>query len=82
MMLGQMKKRLQELGVTLEYDGEAVSLLSQAGYDPKFGARPLRRAIQRRVEDALSEELIAGRLKLGDRIRATVRDGELVFDKE
>ncbi|MBQ9197922.1 MAG: ATP-dependent Clp protease ATP-binding subunit [Clostridia bacterium] len=82
LMLGQMKKRLQELGVTLEYDQEAVALLAQAGFDEKFGARPLRRAIQRRVEDALSEELIAGRLKLGDKIKATAAENELIFTKE
>ncbi|MBQ9299149.1 MAG: ATP-dependent Clp protease ATP-binding subunit, partial [Clostridia bacterium] len=74
LMLEQMKKRLLELGVTLEYDDDAVDLLAQAGFDEKFGARPLRRAIQRRVEDALSEELIAGRLKLGDRVKASVKE--------
>ena len=82
LMLEQMKKRLLELGVTLEYDDDAVDLLAQAGFDEKFGARPLRRAIQRRVEDALSEELIAGRLKLGDRVKASVKEKELVFTKE
>ena len=82
LMLEQMKKRLQELGVTLEYDEAAVALLARAGFDEKFGARPLRRAIQRRVEDALSEELIAGRLKLGDKIRMQAKDDELEFIKE
>ena len=81
LMLDQMKKRLLEAGVTLEYDKDVVRLLAEAGYDAKFGARPLRRAIQRRVEDALSEELIAGHLKLGDRVVASVKDGELAFDK-
>ena len=81
LMLKQMKKRLQELGVSLEYEPSVAALLAQAGYDAKFGARPLRRAIQRRVEDALSEELIAGRLKLGDQVKASVRDDELVFEK-
>ena len=82
LMLGQMKKRLADLGVSLEYDDDVIALLAQAGYDEKFGARPLRRAIQRRVEDALSEELIAGRLQLGDRVRASAQGGELTFSKE
>jgi len=82
LMLGQMKRRLQERGVTLIYGADVIELLAQAGFDPKFGARPLRRAIQRRLEDALSEELIAGRLKLGDQVRAFVKDEELVFEKE
>ena len=82
LMLNQMKERLLGLGVTLEYDDAVVDLLAQAGFDEKFGARPLRRAIQRRVEDALSEEIIAGRLKLGDRVRASATAGELTFQKE
>ena len=82
LMLSQMQKRLEELGVSLTYDEEAVALLAKEGYDEKFGARPLRRAIQRRVEDALSEELISGRLKLGDRVHASVSEDELVFQKE
>ncbi len=81
LMMSDMKKRLQERGVTLEYDPEAVAVLARAGYDQKFGARPLRRAIQRRVEDALSEELIAGRLKLGDCIRISAQQDELTFIK-
>ena len=81
LMLNQMKKRLKELGVSLEYEPSVAALLAQAGFDAKFGARPLRRAIQRRVEDALSEELIAGRLKLGDQVRASVQNDELVFEK-
>ena len=56
---------------------QAKALLAEAGYDEKFGARPLRRAIQRQVEDALSEEIISGRLKLGDSVQATVEDGRL-----
>ena len=81
LMLEQMKKRLQELGVSLAFDDAVVELMANAGYDPKFGARPLRREIQRRMEDALSEELISGRLKLGDQVSATVEQGELVFQK-
>ena len=81
LMLNQMKKRLQELGVSLEYEPDVAALLAQAGFDAKFGARPLRRAIQRRVEDALSEEMIAGRLKQGDQVKARVQDDELVFEK-
>ena len=60
-----------------EVRAECARLLAEAGYDEKFGARPLRRAIQRQVEDALSEEIISGRLKLGDSVQATVEDGKL-----
>ena len=81
LMLGQMNGRLKQLGVSMEYDDDVIKLLAESGYDEKLGARPLRRAIQRRVEDALSEALIAGKLKLGDSVKAEVRDGELTFTK-
>ena len=77
LMLRQMQKRLSGMGITLSYDAAVTRLLAEAGYDEKFGARPLRRAIQRQVEDALSEEIISGRLKLGDSVQATVVDGKL-----
>ena len=82
LMLGQMNGRLKQLGVIMEYNDDVVKLLAESGYDEKLGARPLRRAIQRRVEDALSEALIAGKLKLGDSVKAEVRDGELTFSKQ
>ena len=77
LMLRQMQKRLSGMGITLSYDAAVTRLLAEAGYDETFGARPLRRAIQRQVEDALSEEIISGRLKLGDSVQATVEDGKL-----
>ena len=77
LMLRQMQKRLSGMGITLSYDAAVTRLLAEAGYDEKFGARPLRRAIQRQVEDALSEEIISGRLKPGDSVQATVEDGRL-----
>ena len=81
LMLGQMCKRLQGLGITLSYDEEVVDCLAKAGYDAHFGARPLRRAIQRMVEDALSEEIIAGNLKIGDHVQANVKKDQLNFTK-
>ena len=81
LMLNQMKNRLHELGIELSWDETAAQLLADAGFDEKFGARPLRRAIQRRVEDALSEEIIAGRLKLGDHVHAIARQGEVRFER-
>jgi len=82
LMLEQVVKRLKERDVHLEIDPEAVRFLAKEGFDAQYGARPLRRAIQRMVEDALSEELLAGRLALGDRIQAKLEDGKLVFHKE
>lgn len=54
--------------------------LAKDGYDPQYGARPLRRVIQRQIEDALSEEVIAGKLKAGDKLLGKLKDDKLVFE--
>ena len=81
LMLSDVADRLQKRGMSLTFQEEVVSLLSKEGYDPQYGARPLRRVIQRTVEDALSEEIIAGRLALGDSVLLTVKDGKIAFEK-
>ena len=80
-MLRQVAARLQERGVTLTWTEEAAARLAHDGYDAKYGARPLRRVIQRTVEDALSEELIAGHLALGDTARLTLRDDRVAVER-
>ncbi|MDR2657648.1 MAG: ATP-dependent Clp protease ATP-binding subunit [Oscillospiraceae bacterium] len=81
LMLRQVAERLKERGVSLTFTEDAINMLCEQGYDPAFGARPLRRTIQRMVEDALSEELLAGRMQLGSRLEV-FRDGEaLGFNK-
>ena len=79
LMVAQVQRRLQEQGIALRMPDEAVAYLAKAGFDPQYGARPLRRAIQRTVEDALSEEILAGRIHLGDTVDAVLEDGKLVF---
>lgn len=81
LMLESVKARLAERGITLTVTPEAEALLSGAGFDPLYGARPLRRAIQHQVEDSLSEEILAGRVSLGDAVTAFAEDGRLVFRK-
>ncbi len=81
LMLGDVQKRLAEQGVQLEVEPEAVALLANEGYDPLYGARPLRRAIQRLVEDALSDELLLGNVRLGGRVRMSVIGGRLTFEQ-
>ena len=81
LMLSQVADRLNKRGMHLKFEDEVVALLSKEGYDPQYGARPLRRVIQRTVEDALSEEIIAGRLNLGDDVRLFVQDGKIAFEK-
>ena len=79
LLLGQVISRLSERGIELTVGEEALRLISKAGYDLKYGARPLRRAIQRLVEDALSEEILLGDVHLGDKVVASVEDDKLKF---
>ena len=64
-MLGSLAKRVKELDIGLEFSEEAVEAIGKAGFDPVYGARPLRRAIQQRIEDKLSEEILEGKLTAG-----------------
>ena len=82
LMLRSVSKRLGERGMELVYDDDVIAKLAEDGYDANYGARPLRRAIQRSVEDALSEEIIAGKIALGDRVRLYVNDEKKIcFEK-
>ena len=79
LMLRQVAERLQEREICLTWDAETVNKLATDGYDAKYGARPLRRLIQRTVEDTLSEELLQGHIELGKEVCLTVKDGEIVL---
>ncbi len=76
LMLGSVSKRLTQRGMKLSYGDDVIALLAEEGYDPNYGARPLRRTIQRSVEDALSEEIIAGKIALGDQVQLYVDDNK------
>ena len=60
-MLASLTKRVKELGIGVEFSQNAVEAVGKAGFDPVYGARPLRRAIQQRIEDKLSEEILEGK---------------------
>ena len=78
LQLSEVEQQLQEKQISLDVTDEAKEYLAEKGYDPNFGARPLRRLIQDEVEDQLSEEILGGRLKEGDVAHVDVRDGEIV----
>ena len=80
LLVAQVCARLSERGIELALDDAAMKFISENGSDLQYGARPLRRAIQRMVEDALSEEILLGHIHLGDRVLGTVRDGALAFE--
>ena len=79
MMMNQVAARLEEQEIRLTWDDEVIRKLAEDGYDPKFGARPLRRLIQRTVEDTLSEELLQGNIQLGREVRLTVQDDKIAL---
>lgn len=79
LMLEAIITRMQERGISLSFEDDAVALLAKHGFDPQYGARPLRRAIQRMVEDALSEQIVSGALMEGDKVCMFARDGKLDF---
>ncbi|UQS24147.1 ATP-dependent Clp protease ATP-binding subunit [Amycolatopsis thermalba] len=80
LMLEQTKRRAHAQGITLEFTPEAVSWLARAGYQPEFGARPMRRTIQREVDNPLSRMMLRGELSPGARVRVAGGDKGLSFD--
>ncbi|AKO90766.1 ATP-dependent protease ATP-binding subunit ClpC [Priestia filamentosa] len=76
LMADQLIKRLKEQDIELELTEEAANKIAEEGFDPEYGARPLRRAIQRHVEDRLSEELLKGNVQKGQKVVLDVKDGE------
>jgi len=79
--LAGLRRRLLERDIELTLDTAARDSLGEAGFDPVYGARPLKRAIQQQVENPLAQSLLGGVFGPGDRINATLRNGQLVFEK-
>ena len=77
--LANLDRRLSDNNLKLELSDDAMQQLAEVGFDPVYGARPLKRAIQRSIENPLAEAILSGRYKPGDTIKVDVRDGELVF---
>ncbi len=80
--LEKLKKRLAQQQLTLDVDSAAKKLLAKEGYDPQFGARPLKRAVQERILNPLLMRLLEGEFKPGEKIKVTAKDDELVFTKK
>ncbi len=79
LQLERVKKRLAKQGLHLELSDEAIEFLGNQGYDPVYGARPLKRAIQKHLLDSLSMEVLKGKFSEGDHIKVEVENGALVF---
>jgi len=76
-----LRKRLQERDMDLVLDNEARDLIGEAGFDPVYGARPLKRAIQQQIENPLAQKILRGEFAPGDRIKAGTHEGHLTFGK-
>jgi ATP-dependent Clp protease ATP-binding subunit ClpB len=80
--VGYLRKRLVDRDLNLELDDAALDLLGEAGFDPVYGARPLKRAIQHQLENPLAQAILRGEFGPGEKILVTVRDGRLAFEKQ
>ena len=79
LMLREVATRIADLGVTVEFDDSVIKLVSREGFDEAYGARPLRRAIVRLVEDSFSTEMLEGHIKSGDTVKAVAEDGTVRY---
>jgi ATP-dependent Clp protease ATP-binding subunit ClpB len=76
-----LRKRLFERGIKLEFSEPSLAKLAEAGYDPVYGARPLKRAVQTLVENPLAREILDGKFANGDTVKVSVKDGALAFQR-
>jgi len=81
-MLRTVAARVEDMKIHLSFDDAAVELLSEKGFDPVYGARPLRRTIQSEVEDTAAEKILDGKIAEGDRVLVTAKDGKIVLEKQ
>ena len=82
LMMKDLFKRLDERGLTMEVTDDVKDFLATDGYNEAYGARPLRRLIQRKVEDTLAEEILSGKYHEGDTIVLDMKDGKMFFSKK
>ena len=81
-LMERLRREIRGQGMELTLTDAARDMLVREGYDPQYGARPLRRTIQRLVEDPLSDDMLRGKFNAGDEITLDVRDAQLVFEKK
>lgn len=82
LLLNELQKRLRNQGIDIELTEAAKTKIADEGYDPEYGARPLKRAIQRKVEDKLSEELLKGNIQEGSKVTIDYKDEQFIVEKK
>ena len=80
--MSRLRRLLADRKITIDLNDQARSWIANRGYDPAYGARPLKRVIQRHMQDPLAEQILAGRIKDGETVKVTVRDGDLALNGE
>ncbi len=80
LLLDRTKRRMHAQDIEVEFTDEAVGLVAEEGFDPEFGARPLRRTIQRRIDNELASMVLGGSLKPGGRVIVGAEEGRLTFE--
>ena len=80
LMCKTLIKRLEDMTIKLEMDEDAIDLIAKSGFDLEYGARPLKRSIQKELENELSELILQGAIKSGDVVEATVKEGKMTFE--
>ena len=80
LIISDLQKQVVDRGMKLEVTDDVKAMVIKEGYEPKYGARPLRRAVQHLLENPLCNEIIAGKFKDGDTVIAAVIDGKIVFN--
>src|SRR3989339_769972 len=81
LIISDVEKQMEDQEMQLSMDDDVTALIAKEGYDPKYGARPLRRAVRRLIENPLSNQLIEGKFKAGDKVVAKVKEEKIVFEK-
>jgi ATP-dependent Clp protease ATP-binding subunit ClpB len=79
--LRSLEQRLAKMDIRVEFDDAALKAVASAGFDPVYGARPLKRAIQQQIENPLAKEILAGHYAAGDTVKVGATLGEIVFAK-
>ena len=81
LLLAEITLRMKQLHIELTFSDDVISMLAEEGYDPTYGARPLRRAAIKRIEEPLANEMLTGTIREGDKISARIQNGALIFEK-
>lgn len=78
-LVNELQEKMEEMSLKLELSKEVKEEIINKAYEPKFGARPLRRAIQKMIEDELTDLILQGKYKLGDKVKVSMKDGKIIF---